>query len=149
MKSNITVIGAIHIAWGLLGMLLAMIIQLTLGGAGMITGDYEVQRILAIVASSLAFPLFILGIPALVGGIGILRMRPWARILLLAYSFINLLSIPFGTVLGIFTIKLLLDRDTIEAFAIENGALAGYAGERRAARSESVSSTEEDDDIVS
>ncbi len=147
MKNNITIIGALHIAWGLLGMFLALVIHIVLGSAGMITGDYEVQRILSLVASSIAFPLFVLGVPAVVGGIGLLKTRAWARILLLAYSFINLLGIPFGTVLGIFTIKFLLDKETVELFSGSNRSFEERGG-REAYVSEPVSSAEEEDDIM-
>ena len=147
MRNNITIIGALHIAWGLLGMFIALVIHIVLGSAGMMTGDYEVQRILSLVASSISFPLFILGVPAVVGGIGLLKTRAWARILLLAYSFINLLCIPFGTVLGIFTIKFLLDEETVGIFSGGNRP-SGERGGSEAFFSESVSSAEEDDDIM-
>ncbi len=149
MKNNITIIGAIHIAWGLLGMFTALILHIVLGSAGMITGDYEVQRILGVIASGISFPLFALGIPAIVGGIGLLKTRSWARVLLLAYSFINLLYIPFGTVLGIFTIKFLLDKETVELFAETKAASEEARYESSWTGSESVSTAEEEDDTVS
>jgi len=129
-----------------------VILQITLSGAGLIAGDYEVQRILAIVASIISFILFFISIPALVGGIGILKMRSWARILLLAYSFISLLNIPFGTVLAIFTIKLMLDRETIELLNDENKEVVADSRDTEEepwTRSEPVSTGEEEDDIVS
>ncbi|MBN2185055.1 MAG: hypothetical protein JW746_06970 [Candidatus Krumholzibacteriota bacterium] len=148
MKNNITVIGAIHISWGLLGMFNAMVLHIILGSAGMITGDYEVQRILGLIASSISIPLFALGIPAIAGGIGILKTRSWARILLLAYSFVNLLFIPFGTVLGIFTIKFLLDKETVELFAGSKAASTGSKYESPMTGSGSGLTAEEDEDIL-
>jgi len=48
------------------------------------------------------------GVAGIAAGIGLLQRAPWARILALVMGFISLLSIPFGTALGIYTIWVLL-----------------------------------------
>ncbi|MBN1163112.1 MAG: hypothetical protein JXB45_00900 [Candidatus Krumholzibacteriota bacterium] len=108
MERDITILGTIHIAWGALGMIGSIILFITIAGAGVISGDYHAMRTTELVASCIAFPLFILSIPGILGGIGLLRYTQWGRILLIIVGFINLLNIPFGTILGIFTVNFLL-----------------------------------------
>lgn len=117
MDRRITILGAVHIAWGAIGAMSAFVIYIAIAGAGVISGDYEAERITGLVASSIFFPMFFLSLPAIVGGIGLLGRRAWARIILLAYSFINLLFIPFGTVLGLITLKYLFEKDITEQFS--------------------------------
>lgn len=116
MRKTVTVLGTIHIAWGVLGLLVATVLYIILIAAGVISGDYEAERITSLVASSIFFPMMVLSIPAIIGGIGMLRYRPWARMLILVLSFFHLLLVPFGTVLGIVTIKYLLEKDIIRLF---------------------------------
>jgi hypothetical protein len=44
----------------------------------------------------------------LLAGWGLLEGQPWARMLAIVLSFLNLLHIPFGTALGIYTLWVLL-----------------------------------------
>jgi hypothetical protein len=44
----------------------------------------------------------------LIGGIGLLTRAPWARTLTLVAGFIELLNVPIGTALGVYTIWVLL-----------------------------------------
>ena len=48
------------------------------------------------------------GAVGVAAGVGLLQRAPWARILALVMGFISLLSFPFGTALGIYTIWVLL-----------------------------------------
>lgn len=43
-------------------------------------------------------------IPSLIGGIGALRHRPWARNWLIIAAILNLINFPLGTALGIYTL---------------------------------------------
>ena len=52
--------------------------------------------------------ILIRGAVGVAAGIGLLQRAPWARILALVMAFLSLLSFPFGTALGIYTIWVLL-----------------------------------------
>ncbi len=41
-------------------------------------------------------------------GYGLMKVRPWARVLAIVLAFLALLHIPFGTALGIYTLVILL-----------------------------------------
>lgn len=52
----------------------------------------------------------------IIGGIGVLRMVKWARFLILILGALNLLSFPFGTALGVYTLWVLTKRETARLF---------------------------------
>jgi len=53
-------------------------------------------------------------LPGLIAGIGFLAYREWARIMLLVVSFFSLVRVPLGTLLGGYSIWVLLQQETIE-----------------------------------
>jgi hypothetical protein len=116
VNKHITLLGVLHIANSALGILAAVIVFTILTGAGMLSGDPEAMTITAIVGSAIALFLLVLSLPGLVGGIGLLQHRQWARILVLVVGFLNLLNIPIGTALGVYTIWVLLREDTVPFF---------------------------------
>ncbi len=52
----------------------------------------------------------------LIGGIGLLNREPWARTLTLIAGFLELLNVPLGTALGIYTIWVLLSSGSEEEY---------------------------------
>ncbi|MDD3643322.1 MAG: hypothetical protein PHQ19_07675 [Candidatus Krumholzibacteria bacterium] len=125
MEQHVTILGVLHIAWGALGLLTALILTVALLGAGVIAADPEAITVLTIVATSIGFALFLPSVPGLIGGIGVIKHHQWARIVLLVVGFLNLLLIPFGTILGIYTIWVLMHGDVKRMF--ESKALRGAA----------------------
>jgi hypothetical protein len=119
MEKHVTVLGIIYIAFSALGLLLAIIVFTAIVGGGIISGDSEARAITAIVGPAIAFFLLIVSLPGLIGGIYLLKHRPWARILVLVLGVVNLINIPMGTALGIYTIWVLLKNETVHIFATE------------------------------
>ena len=64
-------------------------------------------------------PDLVLLLPGLVVGIGLLKLRPWARILGIVMSALDLTHIPFGTALGIYGLWVLFNRETERLFAAQ------------------------------
>ena len=116
MEKHVTVLGILYIAFSLLGLLLAVIIFAAVVGGGLISGDSEAIAITAIVGPAVASFFLLLSTPGLIGGIYLLKRRPWARILVLVLGFLNLIEIPIGTALGIYTIWVLLKDETVNLF---------------------------------
>jgi hypothetical protein len=94
----------------------AAIVFVILAGAGVISGEEEAMAITALIGIAIGSFLIITSIPGIVGGIGLLKYQPWARILVLILGFINLINIPFGTILGAYTIWALMNDDIIKLF---------------------------------
>lgn len=116
MEQHVTVLGVLHIAWGALGLLTAVIVMITMVGAGIIADDPDAMTILSIVSTAIGFALAVPSLPGIIGGIGVIRRRQWARIVLLVVGFLNLLLIPFGTILGFYTIWVLMHGDAKRLF---------------------------------
>jgi hypothetical protein len=60
--------------------------------------------------------MLLTSIPGLVAGWGLLKFRPWARILGIVVSILGLLVIPIGTIIGIYGLWVLLNKDTERLF---------------------------------
>jgi hypothetical protein len=116
MEKHVTVLGILYIAFSALGLLLAIIIFTAVVGGGIISGDSEAIAITSIVGPAVALFFVLLSAPGLIGGIYLLKHRPWARILVLVLGFINLIEIPIGTALGIYTIWVLFKDETVDLF---------------------------------
>jgi hypothetical protein len=116
MEKHVHVLGILYIVFNALGLLLALILFWALIGPGIISGDAEAFAILTIIALVLWSILVIMSIPGIIGGIALLKRQSWARILVLILGFLNLLDIPFGTALGIYTIWVLMKDETIALF---------------------------------
>jgi hypothetical protein len=66
--------------------------------------------------------LLALSLPGIVAGIGLLKFRPWARILTIVISVLNLLNIPWGTILGIYGLWVMFSEEGARLFAAPKGA---------------------------
>ena len=54
--------------------------------------------------------------PKIIGGFYLLKRKEWSRILILVLSFLSLLNFPLGTALGVYSLVILLNQDTIRLF---------------------------------
>jgi hypothetical protein len=117
MEKHITLAAALNLGMGVLGVLLAIFFFALLVGVGFATHDPVAMQILSITGTVFAFFFVITSIPQIIGGIGLWKRRSWSRILLLVVSVIELLNIPFGTALGVYTIWVLIHDDTKKILA--------------------------------
>jgi hypothetical protein len=61
--------------------------------------------------------ILILSLPGIVAGVGLLKYRPWARVLTIVLSALNLMNIPFGTILGVYGLWVMLSDAGSRLFA--------------------------------
>jgi hypothetical protein len=116
MEKHLQVVAALQIGLSLIGILVAAILFVVIVGGGLISGDSEAITITSIVGSVLAGFFLILSIPGIIGGIGLFQRRSWARILVLIISCLDLFNIPIGTVVGVYTIWVLIQDETVKLF---------------------------------
>jgi hypothetical protein len=112
MRQHIDTVAWIHIAFGGLGVLAALAVGGFVGGLGLFADDAQTAGILALVAGFIAVVMGLLSVPSLVGGWGLLKRRPWARMLVLISSFLHLLNIPVGTIVGAYSIWVLMNDES-------------------------------------
>ena len=114
MKKHIEILGILHIVYHAFGLLGAAAVLIFVGGAGIVSGDETAIVVLSIIALFVTGIMLVTSLPGIIGGIGLLKMKPWGRILTLVMGFLALLGIPFGTALGIYTIWALMNDETIK-----------------------------------
>jgi len=121
MEKHVTLVAALNIGFGILGILIAMFVLIGMILVSIYVDDYDVRRILPIVGTAVFAFLVITSIPEIIGGIGLLKRRPWARVLILIVACMDLLWIPLGTIFGIYELWVLLQNETTELFKPASG----------------------------
>jgi hypothetical protein len=121
MEKHVTIIGVLFIVLNVLWIIVAGLVFVILVGAGAISNDEEARTVTVLVGIIIGSFLFIISIPGVITGIGLLKHQQWARILALILGFLNLLNIPFGTILGAYTIWAMLNDETIKLFEKRRG----------------------------
>jgi hypothetical protein len=107
MDQHVKALGVIHIAYGALGSALAFLVFIAVIGGGLISGESDAIIATSIVGTVAGFFLLLVFLPGVIGGIYLLQRQSWARILLIVVGALNLLNVPLGTALGIYTIWVL------------------------------------------
>ena len=126
MRSNITVLGWLHIVWHGLGVItgiIAMIVLTLMGGFMGIAGGHDahvVTPIFMIVGLFVFTVTVVLSLPGLIIGWGLITLQPWARIGGIILSALNLTVFPLGTALGVFGLITLCDTQASDIFAHPN-----------------------------
>ena len=124
MTTHVKVLGVLYIALSALGVAFALFLALAVGTASSIVGvsaepqDAAVALpIIGIAGTAAVVFLLVFSLPGLIAGIGLVKLQPWARIVGIVLSAINLINIPFGTALGIYGLWVLLNKETEQLFS--------------------------------
>ncbi len=124
MAQHVKILGILHIVFGGLGVLGAIIVLLIFGGISAVVGlsDHSADSAAAApIVGAIGIFVFILvmalSLPGLIIGIGLIRFKPWARIAAIILSAFDLFGVPFHTALGIYGFWVLLNRETEQMFA--------------------------------
>ena len=125
MKEHVRVLGILHMVLGAIGILIALLF-FVIFGIGMlgIAGAAAHEKPEALIAVPIvgAFGVFLVGliaiisVPGIIVGYGLLNYKPWARILGIVLSALNLLSVPIGTAIGVYGLWVLLNSETEQLF---------------------------------
>jgi hypothetical protein len=116
MKNHITVLAALRIGWSAMGIITAIIVFAAVVGGGLISGDQTAIAITSLVGSIIAMFILVMSLPGLIAGIGLLRLRPWSRILTLVLAVFDLMAVPIGTAFGLYAIWVLIQDETVALF---------------------------------
>jgi Na+-driven multidrug efflux pump len=120
MKKHVTIVGAIHIGFGILGLIGALAAFFGLNVAkGFIENEdvpEMVVKLITILSVSLPLLIVFLSTLDLVGGIGLISMQTWARYMIIVVAALGLLNIPIGTLKGVYSLWVLMQDETIKLF---------------------------------
>ena len=124
MTTHVKVLGVLYIALSALGICAALFVGLAFGTAGGVVAanaDAEGAAValpfIGLAGTALTAFLLAISLPGLIAGIGMLSFKPWARIIGIVLCAINLINIPFGTILGIYGLWVLLNKETEALFS--------------------------------
>ena len=133
MDTHVKVLAVLYIVFGALGTLAALAVMAVFGIAGVASAAaagsdadaWIALPIIGITGTALAGFLLLLSLPGVIAGIGLFKFRPWARILTIVLSVLNLMNIPFGTVLGIYGLWVMLSPEGTRLFEPPPGSAVG------------------------
>jgi hypothetical protein len=123
MDTHVKVLGSLQIALGAMTLFGALVLVFVFGGVTSVisaSGDpdtLEAVSILGITGMALITCLMVLGLPSVIIGIGLIRLRPWARVAGMVISILSLMMIPFGTIVGVYGLWVLFSKDTERIFS--------------------------------
>jgi hypothetical protein len=80
--------------------------------------------IVGIIGVCIFLVMLLIALPGLIGGYFLMQYKPWARILIIVLSALDLLNVPIGTALGIYGFWVLLKPETEQLFTGRPAPLA-------------------------
>jgi hypothetical protein len=123
MATHVKVLGVLYIALSSLTLCAALIMALVFGTAsGIVAANADADAavalpIIGLAGSAMVIFLVAISLPGIITGIGLLKLKPWARIVGIVLAAINLINIPFGTILGAYGLWVLLNKDSERLFS--------------------------------
>ncbi len=129
MEKHITLVGILNIVYRSMAIIGALVLFALAFGFGYLMEfisrfDHnemheipsEVLNIVPIILTFVGVLIMIFSIAGIIGAVGVLKKKEWGRIIMLVISFFNLIHIPLGTILGVYSIWVLLNDETIRMF---------------------------------
>jgi len=116
MEKHINIVAALQIGFSILGIIIGIFLFTLLFLIGEFIEVAEAQTVLTIIAKVVLIFIIILSIPGIIAGIGLLKRKEWARILTLILSVIDLINVPVGTAVGVYSIWTLVQPEVISEF---------------------------------
>lgn len=116
LRQHIKILGWLHIAGGVLFLIIGIFVFFLLTAIGAVSGDRDAQIILPVVAFSVAGLMVILAAPGILAGYGLLKGRSWGRLLAIIVGIFNLMNFPLGTAIGVYTLWVLLQNEANDYF---------------------------------
>jgi len=112
MEKHVTAVGLLHIGLGALHVLGAMLLFVAVAGGSLLSGEITAILVGSTLGAVLAGFLVLTGLPGIVGGLGLLGRRRWARWVVLVVAALNLLEFPLGTALAAYSFWALLSPES-------------------------------------
>ncbi len=111
MERHIKVVGILFIALGALSALVALMLFIAVF-SGLLPTDQSAVEATTIAGGVIAALLLLISCASIIGGVGLLQRRSWARPLCIFLAALNLFNFPLGSVVGIYAIWTLLKPET-------------------------------------
>jgi hypothetical protein len=117
MEQHVPILGWLMLAGNAIFLVVGGFVFVLLTGIGAVSGEAEAMGILTVVGASVALLLTVLALPGMIAGYGLLKRRPWGRILATVVAILGLINFPIGTAIGIYVIWVLFQQAATDYFA--------------------------------
>lgn len=125
MATHVKVLASFFVVIAVLLLAGAFFLPLILGLVGSVVSSSNepdaatVGAFLGLTGAVLSMVLVCMALPYGICAYGLFKLRPWARIMAIIMSAIALTSVPFGTLLGIYGLIVLFQKQTEQLFAVQ------------------------------
>jgi Ca2+/Na+ antiporter len=125
METHVKVFAVLQILMGALALVGAVVLMFVfVGSAGAVAASHDPDAsvalpIIGITGFALVGFLLVMSLPGIVTGVGLLKLRPWARIAGIVLSILGLIAFPFGTVVGVYGLWVLFSKETERLFVAQ------------------------------
>jgi len=116
MATHVRILGWLHLVFGAFGLFGALVV---FGGSmvgALFSGSISGMIGAGIGGTFAAAFLALLSVPSLIAGYGLLKLRSWARTLTIVLAIFELIRFPLGTILGIYSLWVLLSSEGAAQF---------------------------------
>lgn len=104
IKQHVRILGMVQVLNGILLVLVGIFVFAFLGGFGAVVDDPIAFRIFGLTGLFVSAFMLVVSTPGIIASYGLLKQRSWARNLAIAVGILQLVIVPIGTVIGIYTI---------------------------------------------
>ena len=123
MRTHVKVIAVLFIVIGACILAAAFFSPIVLGVIATVVGTSHEEgaaagaAILGLMGLALSAVLLVIGVPYVLCGWGLFKLRGWARILAIVLAALALTSFPLGTAFGVYALVILFRKDTEALFS--------------------------------
>lgn len=116
MEKHINLLGWLYVGLNAFMLVLALFVYLFMMGVGVLSGDLEALGIMALLGSFTGFIMVVTSVPGIIAGLGLIKQKPWAKVLAIIVAGLNIMNFPYGTAMSVYTIWVLTQPEVNELF---------------------------------
>jgi hypothetical protein len=116
LHMHVNILGWLFIAGHALFLVIALFAFFLLPTIGAVSSDPDATVLLSVIGTAVGLLMVVLGLPGVLAGYGLLKRKPWGRILALVIGVLGLVNFPVGTAIGIYTLLVLLQQSATGYF---------------------------------
>jgi hypothetical protein len=103
-KTHQKILGAMIIAYSIMNIFGAVAVLAAFNFLYAFVDEPDLMPFFAFLGKLVGISLLVVSVPAIIGGIGLLKEKEWAKNITLIAGIIYLIFIPIGTVIGIYSV---------------------------------------------
>ena len=115
MDRHVRILGILNMVYGIVGAAAAIVILVRFGGFNGVYAAFN-EDIVGLIAMILVAFQLLIAAPCILAGYYVRLLQDWARVMLIIVSAVNVLNVPFGTVIGAYGLWTLMTPETDPLF---------------------------------